>query len=56
MTGAAQAMAGDAPLVELSAVTKIYGTGTAAMRALRGIDLVIRQGEFVAVMGASGSG
>jgi putative ABC transport system ATP-binding protein len=44
------------PLVELAAVTKTYGKGQAAMHALRGIDLSIRQGEFVAVMGASGSG
>ena len=56
MTDLAQADIPDAPLVELSAVTKIYGTGLATMRALRGIDIVIREGEFVAVMGASGSG
>jgi putative ABC transport system ATP-binding protein len=45
-----------APLIELRQVTKVYGQGTAAMQALGGVDLRIRQGEFVAVMGPSGSG
>ena len=45
-----------APLIELQGVTKVYGTGHAAMRALAGIDLKIEQGDFVAIMGHSGSG
>lgn len=44
------------PLIALQGVSKIYGSGQAAMPALRGIDLTIHTGEFVAVMGPSGSG
>jgi len=43
-------------LIELSGVTKVYGTGQAAVHALRGIDLHIEKGDFIAVMGPSGSG
>jgi putative ABC transport system ATP-binding protein len=44
------------PLIDLQRVVKVYGSGGAAMQALRGIDLRIHQGEFVAIMGPSGSG
>jgi putative ABC transport system ATP-binding protein len=44
------------PLIQLSNITKIYGQGEAAMQALRGVNLTINSGEFVAVMGHSGSG
>jgi putative ABC transport system ATP-binding protein len=43
-------------IIQLREVTKIYGTGSAAFRALKGIDLDIEHGEFVAIMGSSGSG
>lgn len=46
----------DEPLIRLIKVTKVYGKGAAAFTALKGIDVDIRDGEFVAVMGASGSG
>jgi putative ABC transport system ATP-binding protein len=44
------------PLIQLRSITKTYGSGLAAMQALRGVDLDIYSGEFVAVMGHSGSG
>jgi putative ABC transport system ATP-binding protein len=44
------------PLIEFHKVAKVYGQGTAAMRALDGVDLSVRAGEFVAMMGPSGSG
>jgi len=43
-------------LIEFQGVTKHYGKGQAAIRALDRIDFSIRPGEFVAVMGPSGSG
>jgi HlyD family secretion protein len=44
------------PLIRLRGVTKVYGSGPAALMALKGIDLDIHAGEFVAIMGPSGSG
>jgi len=44
------------PSIELQGVTKVYGSGQAAMQALGGVDIRIERGDFVAVMGPSGSG
>jgi putative ABC transport system ATP-binding protein len=44
------------PVVELEGIQKYYGQGASLVRALDGIDLVIRAGEFTSIMGASGSG
>jgi putative ABC transport system ATP-binding protein len=44
------------PLISLRGVTKVYGAGQAALRALDGVDLDIEAGGFVAIMGPSGSG
>jgi len=46
----------DRPIIQLEGITKTFGQGTAAFQALKGIDLSIARGEFVAIMGASGSG
>ena len=44
------------PLLELTRITKDYRLGKTLVRALRGLDLTIEQGEIVALMGPSGSG
>ena len=37
-------------------LSKIYGKGTVEVRALDGVDIDIRKGEFIGITGASGSG
>ena len=44
------------PLIQLRGITKVFGTGLNAFQALKGVDLDIEEGEFIAVMGASGGG
>jgi putative ABC transport system ATP-binding protein len=44
------------PVIQLEHVSKTYHRQGAPVHALRGLDLVIRPGEFTAIMGRSGSG
>ena len=43
-------------VLQVLALTKVYGKRDAATRALNGVDLTVEAGEYVGVMGASGSG
>jgi putative ABC transport system ATP-binding protein len=43
-------------VIQISELTKVYGTGGIEVHALRGVNEAVAHGEFVAVMGPSGSG
>ena len=43
-------------VLELDDINQVYGTGDAAVHALRGIDLAVEAGDYIAIMGPSGSG
>ena len=44
------------PVAQLESVDKVYGTGDTAVHALDKLDLTVNRGDYLAVMGASGSG
>jgi putative ABC transport system ATP-binding protein len=43
-------------VITLDKISKVYGSGGAAVHALRELELTVGEGEFVALMGPSGSG
>ena len=43
-------------VIRTRALARTFAMGSATVHALRGVDLVIRRGEYVAIMGPSGSG
>ncbi len=47
---------GPGPVLRARGLSKVYGTGDAAVAALRDVDLDVRAGEFMVLLGASGSG
>lgn len=55
-TGGLQAARPDVPVLRARALTKTYGSGETAVRALKEVDLDVRKGEFIVLLGASGSG
>jgi len=55
-TGPASVSPGDGQLIQIDHLAKTYMLGEVEVHALRSVTLSVRRGEFVAIMGASGSG
>ncbi|HEY9833978.1 MAG TPA: ABC transporter ATP-binding protein [Stenomitos sp.] len=45
-----------AVVIRLEDIFKVYGVGNTEVRALNGVNLIVEQGEYCSIMGASGSG
>jgi ABC-type lipoprotein export system ATPase subunit len=49
-------MSNQSTILEVNDVHKTYKMGATKVKVLKGVDLAVREGEFVAIVGASGSG
>jgi putative ABC transport system ATP-binding protein len=47
---------GNGALIDLQGIRKVYDTGAVKVEALRGVDLAVKENEFLAIVGPSGSG
>ena len=54
--GGSRADGSGRPIIEVSELTRTYEVGSEKVYAVRGVDLTVREGEYVAIMGSSGSG
>lgn len=43
-------------IIRLENIYKVYGSGNTEVQALRGVELIVEEGEYCSIMGASGSG
>ena len=51
-----EATAAENAIIRINGIHKIFQVGDVEVRALRGVDLTINEGSYVAIMGPSGSG
>src|SRR5204862_6839168 len=51
-----EALVNSGLVIKTEALAKVYEMGAEQVHALRGVDVEIRKGEYVAIMGPSGSG
>jgi putative ABC transport system ATP-binding protein len=56
MTSTTTELSAAQPIIAIRNISKTYAMGEAEVHALRGVSLTIERGDFVAIMGASGSG